>query len=74
MFNNLRTQAALGALALASVLVVPPAASALTATGTMGVSATVSASCAASATAVDFGTYRRSDSITGSSRSRPFDK
>ena len=57
MFNNFRIRAALGALALGSVLVVPLAADALTAAGTMAVSATVSASCAVSATAASFGIW-----------------
>jgi spore coat protein U-like protein len=67
MFRNFRIRAALGALALGSALIAPPAADALTAAGTMAVSATVSNSCTTSATAAGFGTWSFAAASTASS-------
>ena len=67
MFNTFRVRAALRLLALGSALVTPLAADALTATGTMAVSATVTSSCATSATAAAFGTWMFTAASTASS-------
>jgi len=67
MLNTFRIRAVLGALALGSAFVAPLAADALTTTGTMAVSATVSDSCTTSATAASFGTWTFTAASTASS-------
>jgi spore coat protein U domain-containing protein, fimbrial subunit CupE1/2/3/6 len=67
MFKRHRVQAAFGALALGSVLILPLAADALTASGPMIVTTSVAASCTTSATTADLGTWLYTAASTASS-------
>jgi spore coat protein U-like protein len=67
MFKRLGIQAALAALVLGSVLVVPRGADALTATGTMTVTTGVVAACTVSATTANLGTWNYLAASTASS-------
>ena len=67
MNRRFRTQAALGAFFLCSLLAAPLGANALTASGPMTVTTSVAASCTASATTADLGTWTYTAASTASS-------
>src|ERR1700737_1978570 len=67
MNTRLHFQVALAAVALGSALVIPAAADALTASGSMTVTTGVAASCTTSATTANLGTWTYTAASTASS-------